>query len=255
MGFHDTGAMIGRFIGPISAGLMLAALGWQGIIRLWIIPSTILIGMLLIFKIDGKKIIPVERGWVAVIWSKSSYLYIAMTFVGVITASSGFLSLIPLYMAREFGMAPPLIAFIIGGTQLLGLFGAIIGGALSDVIGRFKILFTAMTVNVASIVVITYTPYGSLFLTGLIGLSVTISTFFAVIGATISDVTEMHETARRFGFIHAIGQIFGSGVSTVVIGFLAEYFGFQNAFVYPILLGSAGCICLPMFFRSLKSKN
>ncbi len=231
---------------------MLAVLGWQGVIRLWMIPSIILIGMLVVFKtldIDGKRVIPVESTSLTEKWCKRSYLYLIVTWVGVVTASAGFLSFIPLYMVREFGMEPSLTAFIIGATQLLGVFGSIIGGTLSDVIGRFKILFTVVVINVVSIATITYTSYGPLFLAGLIGLSVAIPTFFTVMGATVSEVTDIRERARRYGFIVTMGRI-GSGVSTIVIGFLADYFGFQNAFIYPIFLGFVSCICLPMFFRS-----
>ncbi len=152
-------------------------------------------------------------------------------------------------------MEPSLTAFIIGATQLLGVFGSIIGGTLSDVIGRFKILFTVVVINVVSIATITYTSYGPLFLAGLIGLSAVAPIFFAVIGATVSEVTDIRERARRYGFIVTMGQIFGSGISTIVIGFLADYFGFQNAFIYSIFLGFVSCICLPMFFRSLNSNK
>ncbi len=249
IGIHETAAPVGQAIGPLFVSIMLLPLGWTGSIQAWFTLAVIPI-ISFLFVVPKHKANPSinENQHEAREWPLRLYVTVVLLNSCVWSANLGLLSMIPIYMVRVFLMDVAFAAFLVGVTRFGGAFGQVIGGFLSDAVGRFKVLITVVAATAVLTVGVAFAPYGPIMIVSMVIQAISTAAFFPVIFATVSDYTSSKTRAKVLGIINAAAGLIGGSLSPVIIGYLADSFDFRTAFVYPVALGFFACFFI-MYLR------
>nr|WP_283249463.1 MFS transporter [Bacillus sp. FJAT-49736] len=159
-------------------------------------------------------------------------LFISMT----VSMSAPFLAI---YLKRSTDLGYGLIGLIVGVTPLTAAFGGIIGGILSDRLGRKKLLIVSLFVQSVSYVflVLTANPIVLVLINSLRGLS---SSFFTTISkALMADLTKKEKRYKLFSshyLVVNIGYIIGPMIG-VILGATENQFTFIYTALCYLLYG------------------
>jgi len=242
IGIHETAAPVGQAIGPLWAGAMLPSLGWAGCLRAWLPPAALIAVAFLSIApgrregSKGDEGAPKGGGW-----SLGLYLAAMLLVSSVWSANLGLISMIPVYLVRSSLADAALAAFLIGATRFSGALGQLTGGFLSDAIGRFKVLVAIVFVTAVSTAGVAFAPYGPAMVASMVIQAMVTSAFFPVTFAAISDNTSPGNRAKVIGMVNTSAGLLGGTLSPMIIGYLADGFDFQIAFLYPVLMGFLAC--------------
>jgi len=252
IGIHETAAPIGQAIGPLFVSMMLLPLGWTGCIQAWFALAAVPI-ISFLFVVPKYKSNPSESENMheGREWSLRLYTTVVLLNSCIWAANLGLLSMIPIYMVQVFLVDVGFAAFLVGATRFSGAFGQLMGGSLSDAVGRFKVLITVVAVTAVSTVGVAFAPYGPIMIASMVIQAMATAAFFPVIFATVSDHTSSRTRAKVLGVINAAAGFIGGSLSPMIIGYLADNFNFKSAFVYPVALGFFACFLILYLRRQL----
>ncbi|MFX0201756.1 MAG: MFS transporter, partial [Candidatus Hodarchaeota archaeon] len=257
IGIHETALPIGRAVGPILVGLALFwGLGWRGSIQVFFILPILSLTTQLVFMREpaiqqtqeGSQLTRSDSFKFSALSSYTPFILLlgATTCHGV---GDTFLSLMPLYWTHDFGIEIATAALIVGLTRFSGAIGHIAAGYLSDVFGRLRILLSISFFSVVLMIGSAYLPISAFLIVSLLGYSILFDAYYPVLWVYVADITPPKERTKMLGFLLAIYGILGA-INPVIIGFLAENFGFKIAWIYPIALSALGF----MFFLALRAR-
>jgi len=258
LGVHETAAPLGQTVGPIFTGLTIMALGWAGVVRLWLVFAVVpLIAFSALIREDiGHRGFTVpERLEVEGRMPLGLLIAVLAVSTCIWSMSIGMISMMPVYMVHNFKLDVIWAAYLLGASRFGGIFGQLAAGFLSDVFGRFKVISLLMVSSAVSTACFAYAPYGPLFIAALLIQGTLISGFYPVIFATISDHTHPRERGKTLGLVTSVSGILGTVLTPILIGHLADSYGFNYAFLYPVTLGFIGCILLPYLRRQLVDRG
>jgi MFS family permease len=242
IGIHETAAPLGQMAGPIWAGAMLPSLGWAGCLRAWALPGILIaIAFLTLAPKQGEgpkgvRVAPRGMGW-----PLGLYFATALLISFVWSANLGLISMMPLYLVRSSFADVAFAAFLVGITRFTGAIGQLAGGFLSDAIGRLRVLTAIVLLTAASTIGVAFAPYGPAMMAFMLAQAMAASAFFPVAYAAISDNTSAMNRAKVIGVVNTSSGILGGTLSPMIIGYLADCFGFQAAFLYPVIAGLLAC--------------
>jgi len=256
IGTHETAAPIGQAIGPLFVSMMLLPLGWTGCIQAWLALAVIPIVSFL-FVVPEYKPNPngSENMHEGREWSLGLYATVVLLNSCIWSANLGLISMIPIYMVRVFLVDIAFAAFLVGATRFSGAFGQLLGGFLSDAVGRFKVLIAVVAVTAVSTIGVAFAPYGPVMIASMVIQAMATAAFFPVIFATVSDHTSSETRAKAFGIINAAAGFIGGSLSPIIIGYLADKFNFKDAFLYPVILGFFACFLIIYLRGQLLGNN
>ena len=154
--------------------------------------------------------------WImAVLWSSAA------------ANSLGLYNLIPLFLVKEKGIDLGTANTIFGLSRIGGLFASVLVGFLVDRFGAKRILFTVLLTTALSTVGIAVSPTFPL-LVVMLTFQATVSTSFFPAGfVAISKLTDLSERSIYTGVTAAFGVVFGLGLTPVILGAVADVWGFQ----------------------------
>jgi len=254
MGVHETAAPLGQTLGPLMAGLALSVgFPWRLCILLW---TLLPIALASIFLMQPKTESPSRlkvRSPVKIDVPVKVYALLLTTYL-CMASGTGLIVMVPLYMSSFFGLSAALAAFIVGGSRITGVAGQLIGGFLSDKLGRVKVLFFTVVITAASTAILATAPYGPLFISSLLVVAASQTAFFPVFFALIADVFEEEVRGKILSLILAPGLAMGSGLTPYVIGWLAETYSYPAALLYPLTLSIASIPLVAVVKIALKSR-
>jgi len=245
MGVHETAAPIGQAVGPLFVSMMILPLAWTGCIQAWfalaVIPIVSFLFLVPKYKADPGASENVHEGRE---WSPRLYATVVLLNSCIWSTNLGLLSMIPIYMVQVFLVDVAFAAFLVGATRFSGAFGQLVGGFLSDAVGRFKVLIAVVAVTAVSTVGVAFAPYGPILIASMVIQAMATAAFFPVIFATVSDHTSSRTRAKVLGVINAAAGFIGGSLSPMIIGYLADKFNFRDAFLYPVILGFFACFLI-----------
>jgi MFS family permease len=132
-------------------------------------------------------------------------------------ANSVTIPFLAVFLRRELGLEPGMIGFIIGSSVFFSIFAGFVGGSLSDILGRARLLLTSLLGVIGSFIGLYFSDsVASVFiLNAALALS---SSFFAPVGkALLSDLLPQQRRAKTFSYQYmatnmgyAIGPVVGS---------------------------------------------
>ena len=245
MGVHETAAPIGQAIGPLFVSIMLLPLGWTGCIQAWFALAAIpVISFLFVVPEYRANLSSGENMHEAREWPLRLYATVVLLNSCIWSANLGLISMIPVYMVQVFLLDAAFAAFLVGATRFSGAFGQLMGGVLSDRVGRFKVLLAVVAVTAVSTVGVAFAPFGPVMIASMVIQAMATAAFFPVIFATVSDHTSSRTRAKVLGIINAAAGFIGGSLSPIIIGYLADEFNFKDAFLYPVILGFFACFLI-----------
>ncbi len=169
------------------------------------------------------------------------YIPFILIITNFIILIRGLFVMMPLYMTRVFMVEASWAATLVGIASFSGVLGVLISGFLSDLFGRFRILLITMFSTVVSSLLISFAPYGALFVTGLFLLPFSSAASFPVLTALVADKTSPSERATVLGVIISASNLLAF-LAPGLIGHLADNYGFKTSFLYPIGVTIIGCL-------------
>ena len=242
LGIHETAVPIGATVGPLIASLLLAIqLDWTSILALGLMAVPAIV-FLLSQTARGKKPLPTSKGIGFRISSWKTYTLIIAFAVCVIGLDTGLTSMIPIYMVDVLQVSNSEAALVYGATRVFGILGIVIAGYLSDRMNRNTILVVAISLATSAGIAIALLPYGAFFIIALAVMAAASSSYWPVLMTVMSGITSNDDLPKVIGFQRLFNGLLGAGLTPVVIGFLADTFGFRTALTYPVALGAIGII-------------
>lgn len=187
---------------------------------------------------------PAQISWLQIV--RAIGLLVCLTGVlNVVYASVN--SYLPLYMVDHYGVSPKWAGIVVSVISGAGLIGSPLGGALSDRLGRKKLIFFSVALSGPALLALTRSPLGialflSLFVYGLI-----MSVRLPVTESLIADVVPVGRRTTVLGFYFFM-TMETSGIVTPVVGRLIDIYGLQPVFT-GIPAGMCVVAAIALLFR------
>jgi FSR family fosmidomycin resistance protein-like MFS transporter len=147
-------------------------------------------------------------------------------------------SYLPLYMVDHHNISPKLAGIVISIVAGAGIIGAPLGGALSDRLGRKRVILFSLSLSGPLFFAVTRSPFGvplllSLFIYGMIR-----SVQMPTMESLIADVVPVGRRTTALGVYFFLGME-TAGFATPIVGRLIDIHG-----VDPVFTGLAAGLCL-----------
>jgi MFS family permease len=237
LGIHEIGAGAGFFVVPLIAAFIATAWGWRGsFIGLAIAPLVfgiifyrVLVRRAAMSRTQPKLIKHHEEAAPQPGYRRR--LVALMIFSagtgGVVAAVAAFL---PLYMVDHFGASLQTAASLMSVYYSAGLWASLLGGYISDRLGRVPVLVVNSLISGAAVYLLTLASYGI----GIFAL-IWIMGITTFVRWPVSDAYIMGQTTERhrstiYGVFYF--SMIGSGaILAPIMGLIIDHFGFHNGFI------------------------
>jgi FSR family fosmidomycin resistance protein-like MFS transporter len=243
MSFFMLGGELARTVGPLLAVAAVSWWGLEGIYRL--IPLGVAASIVLYWRTRNIEIRPANRapGSLAETWRKLRR--VILPIAGIIFAR-GFMAVsmstyLPTLLTSE-GASLWQAGVALSILELAGAIGALVGGTVSDRLGRRRVLaFILLTAPVLMLLFLAVEGWAVA--PTLVALGLVVFSTNPVLMALVQEYGRDHPATAN-GLYMAIGFV-GRSLITVVVGALADRWGLRMAFQWSALLGFLG---LPFVF-------
>jgi len=235
MGLNLTAAQAGRFIAPLIGSLVLMSIGWRATLLAFSIPGFV-VGILFLFIAESKRsgdgagqftlrVLVDEMRKVL----RNRTIVMVMVVEATMAFRMGASDFIPSYLVKDLNMTPATAGILFTVFLGSGLFAPYLWGSLSDRFGRSRVLMLAM----GGAAVFWYlVPYGrntfQLVLI-LVPLGIACQGVGGIIQAFVGEVTTQENRDLVYGIYFTLAYSIGS-LSSVILGYIADSFGFQISF-------------------------
>lgn len=233
LGMHIMGGNFSFFVTPLVAGgLAAATLTWRSPYLAFAI-APLLAGLFLVYALPRMQ----ERGGQfgqqagiltdlrSVLRMIGPLLGLAILFQMLNAAVYAFLSL---YLVDARGFSVPMAAVLVSTPFIAGLFGAPVGGYLSDRLGRKPVIITSLVCIGPLLLVLTNGP-GELLVPILLLIGFISSARMPVLEGLLLDRAPETRRATTLGAYYLAGQELG-GLAAPILGALAGSFGIDQAY-------------------------
>ena len=241
LGINIAAAMTGSFLAPFLGTLVLTAAGWRNTVLAFSVPG-FLVGVAFLFMQETKR----SQKWSGV--STFSCLYIGLrevlsnrTVVAVMILEAvmafrvGARDFLPSFFIRDLGMTPfeSGIAFTV--FVAVGIPAPYFWGYLSDRLERRKVVVLSMSIAAALWFALAYIKSMAQLLVVLLPNGFVGQGIGGVVQAFVAESTSKENRDLAYGIYFTLAFTLGS-FSTVILGYLADGFGFQACFVWVALI-------------------
>jgi predicted MFS family arabinose efflux permease len=228
--------LMGLGIAPLLIAALLPILDWRWIFPLFAVPGFILAACLwkLLPQTGAATIRKYDRGSlladVRVLLGFRNIWTLMVLMLAWLTCMVGLSTFLPSYMTMHLGLPFATMSAIMSAFGFGGAFGMMVLPALSDRLGRKRVLLLAIPIAGAAIFAMPHAGadpralFASLFLA--------MMCMFGLTTLTVGPITEESVppglAASATGLVIAVGEFFGGGIAPVLVGHIATIFGIQN---------------------------
>ncbi len=243
---HGMGGNIGEALAPLAIGMLLTYMSWRNALIVNVIPGTIMAMLILVFlgaftmesnRGTEKKAASKSGGVGAYLRDVASLLHnrglmlIATSGMFRVATQTGLLTFLPVYLAYELGYSPWAVGMAMMLLQVTGFIAGPIGGHVSDVIGRKKVVMASMAGTALVILGIVFAGKTPVFI-----LIVALLGFFlyatrAVFQAWTLEQTPPHLAATGIGINFSM-QGLGAAFAPFMFGYIADHYSIYTAFYF-----------------------
>ncbi len=154
------------------------------------------------------------------------------------------LSFLPLYLVDKHGVNRDLAGIIPGLATGGGMFGAPLGGWLSDRWGRRPVIIASLLAGAPFLYFLTVLSFDWLFVVAIILYGLLLSARMPVMEAVIADVVPVSQRGTALGFYFFLSQE-TAAVATPVVGYLIDAYGADPTLAWLSVVGiAAGLLAL-----------
>ena len=236
MGFHMVAGATPYFLAPLMAVAIARLWGWRGAFITLAVPTFVFGVILYIFlgrlsewkRAKG----PSEKEYSQVASPKGRFRSLfAFVFLSSFTHAVTFstITFIPLFVIARFGIDKETAAALLSIFYSAGLWASLMGGALSDRIGRVPVVLGVCFLTGPLIALFTHVAYGLGIWCLLLGLGITLYVRTPVSEAYIVGQTGGSHDSTVLG-IYYFANLDGVGILTPVMGFFIDHYGFDAVF-------------------------
>jgi len=236
LGVHMIGGSASYFLSPLIAAAIAAAWSWRSPFIGLAIPA---IGFGIVFYVLlGRRLAPKEAEHGAITSDKETpsapgRLRRLAPFLTLSTFTQAsvisIISFIPLFLVDHLGISKQIAAASIALIYSSGFWAGILGGYLSDRLGRMPVVLVTCFAASPAIYLLNLVSPGWSAAALLITIGMTMYARAPVSEAYIIDQTSERNRSTILG-IYYFGSMEGSGVLTPAIGYLVDHFGFSASF-------------------------
>ena len=242
MGFHMIGGGVSYFLAPLVAAGIATAWGWRGPFLTLAIPTFIL-GIIfyqaLKRRAPANKFKPEVTTTPVEAQAAPGRLYRLVTIIVMSSSIQAtiysIVSLMPLFLVDRFDISKGAAAASIAIVYSAGLWAGLLGGYVSDRIGRIPIMLAVCFAAGPAVYLLHLAPYGPGINALLVIIGVIIYVNTTVTQAYIANQSSACHRSTILGF-YFFGAMEGSSVITPLIGYLFDKLGFSSSF---IIIGAA----------------
>lgn len=154
LALHEVGANLGETLAPLAAGLLLAALNWRSVLLAIVAAGFLLtiVVLLTMSRAHARRAAPSVQPLAVKDYIKGLRVLIRNGRLLVLTVVSGIRAMtqiglstfLPLYLANELHVPPPLLGLYLAVVQASGMVATPIAGTLSDRLGPKRVATAGM---------------------------------------------------------------------------------------------------------------
>jgi MFS family permease len=238
--------LFGLGLAPLFVAFALRFIEWRLIFVTFLLP-----GLALAFAVSRVVPAPIRRETASLRGSLSDWRAV-LGFANVRIAALMMLcwltclittsAFMPSYMIDHLHVAPTQMAVVMSAIGLGATAGTLTLPWLSDKIGRKRVMILASSGVLASLLLLAHAPrdegqlFGCLFTVHFFNNALIALT----VGPLCSEAVPLSLTATASGLVIAVGELFGGGVTPVVVGQVAKQFGIDHILSRPIGMMTMG---------------
>jgi FSR family fosmidomycin resistance protein-like MFS transporter len=144
-------------------------------------------------------------------------------------AIGGVNSYLPLYMVDDHGISPRWAGLVVSLIAGAGVFGAPLGGALSDRLGRKQVILISLLLSGPLLFAVTRSPLGILLLLSLVAYGMSMSVRMPSMESLIADVVPVGRRTTALG-VYFFMTMETAGFTTPIFGRLIDLYGLYVVF-------------------------
>jgi NNP family nitrate/nitrite transporter-like MFS transporter len=243
---HETAAGFSILSLPFLTVLALRFIQWRTIF--WVLAAACLaiIFFLMAFLPDPRPLRE-QKDRLSVVLRRKEFWIIGALWVSCAMASIGIFNIVPLFLVKERGIAMDLANTIFGFSRAGGFVGQIAIGFILDRFAIKKLLyFLTLASGLTTIGLALSQAYW--LLVGMLFLQATFSVVFFPVGLmAIARVTRQSERSLFTGALMSFSSIIGLGLSSVMLGAVADVWSFQIGILALGILITLSCLTYKSF--------
>jgi predicted MFS family arabinose efflux permease len=257
---HNIGGSIGSLLIPLPAAVLISRLGWRPTLLLLTLPL-LLVGLvfLLTFPALGKERRPAPAPEHSAFriprLSRSQFLdpkVAGFTIIAATVAAGGrgistLSTYIPLFLRDRVHLSEIAVGAIFNLVLLGAVAGPLLGGRLSDRVGRLPVLWAAYGLSIPVVVIFGLSAKFPLWTTVVLALAVGLVAYIEnpLLQALLSDAVKESSQSSIFGVYFAAAYGVGS-LWLILLGWVIQHLGYSVAFA--VMSGcylGAGILLIP----------
>ncbi|PPA93891.1 MDR family MFS transporter [Brevibacillus laterosporus] len=183
---------------------------------------------------------------------KEFHPVVKLMLIGSVLMNIGNGMIIPyfaIYLGEHTNLSITQIGFLIGSSSLAAMFGGFLGGTLSDLIGRKKVMMASLILSAIMLIGLTFHPFPSILMLVTIGRGFTMSFFEPCSKALIADLTESGKRLRAFSMKYFCGNL-GLAIGPL----LGTFLGLQATSTLPFYISCAVFLLYSLVLHLLFAK-
>ena len=236
LGFHQIGGSGSFFLAPLIAAAIASHWGWRASFITLAIPTALFAIMLYVFlgrrpvTSRAPKATPESHDKTR---SPSSYLPRLAAFIVLSTFTKAVLfstiAFIPLFMVDHFGIAEATAAASLSILYSAGLWAGLLGGHMSDRLGKIQVVLAACLVSGPLIYLLNLVSYGPGIGALLLVIGMVMYIRMPASESYIISQTPQHRRSTALGIYYFSGME-GGAILAPVMGSFIDRFGFYSSF-------------------------
>jgi MFS family permease len=255
LGLHIVGGASAFLLTPVLAGTIASLASWNWAFILLSFPALFVAAMVAI--VVRKPEAMVMKAMMNQSKERTPLLEVGRTLGGIVVVaialqvvSSAFSSYLPLFLADVHGIDPAL-AGMLGGVAIgTAVFGAPVGGALSDRFGRKPVIVASLVGTGPLIYLVAVLGYGPALFGAMALYGFLMSMRMAPMESLIADVVPMNRRATVLGIYYFLSQE-TAGVATPLVGRVIDAIGPSSTFILLAALATLVALLILLFRRRL----
>jgi MFS family permease len=245
LSLHGMAGNMGEALAPLAIGVLLTYMSWRSALVINVIPGALMAVLILVFL--GAFAVEANRGKttgsaksggagaylrdVASLLHNRGLMLISCSGIFRSATASGLLTFLPVYLAYELGYSPWAVGMAMTLLQVAGFIASPIGGHVSDIIGRKKVVISSMAGTALVILGIVFAGKTPVFI-----LIVALLGFFlyatrAVLQAWTLEQTPPHLAATGIGITFSLQGV-GAAFAPFMFGYIADHYSLYTAFYF-----------------------
>jgi len=250
LSFHSMGGNVGDALAPLAVGALLVFMSWRSIVIVNVIPGLVMACLILYFLgtlrmgsknrkekqsaasegNEGQSMKEYFRGLSELAKNRDLLLLSIGSGFRSMT-QNGLLTFLPVFLAYEMGYSPFWVGVCMFALQAAGFAAAPVAGAMSDRMGRRRIIMSSMLMTAVVLAAMAFAGRSLAFVFLIATLGFFLYAIRPVLQALTLECTPKKMGGTSIGVLFGV-QAVGSSIGPALGGALADQYGLISVFYF-----------------------